>query len=260
MTSTATMIDDIRSRAQTLRLYGLLAYLDQWAEQPWVLPLIKAEEEARAERSLQRRIKEARVGSFKPMADFDWKWPKHIDRAQVDEVSTLSFIEAKTNVIFLGPNGVGKTMIARNMAHLAVLRGYTVRMCSAGELLAELGEQESIRSLNRRLRRYTRPDLLVIDELGYLSYDDRAADLLFEVINRRYEKCPTVITTNKPFSEWNEVFPNASCVVTLIDRLVHHSEIISIEGESYRLKEAREQSAARAAQRKGRQQSKKTSS
>ncbi len=120
---------------------------------------------------------------------------------------------------------------------------------TAGQLLGDLAGLDSDSALRYRLRRYAAPDLLVIDEVGYLSYSNRHADLLFELINRRHEKKSTLITTNKSFSEWPEVFPNAGCVVAMIDRLVHHAEILAIKGESYRRKEAQEQAAARSRKR-----------
>jgi DNA replication protein DnaC len=233
-------------RANALRLHGLASKLSLWADQPWVEPLLAAEEQERSARGLARRLRDAQIGPFKPMSDFDWHWAASIDRQQLEDLFTFEWLTHKNNVILMGPNGVGKTMIARNLAHQAALRGHSVRVCSAGQLLGELREQDSVRALNTRLRRYTTPQLLVIDEVGYLSYDPRAADLLFEVINRRYEQAATVITTNKPFAEWSDVFPNAACVVTLIDRLVHHAEIVQIEARSFRLKEAEEQRAQRA--------------
>jgi DNA replication protein DnaC len=131
-------------------------------------------------------------------------------------------------------------MLAKNIAHHALIAGHTVLFAAAGQLLGDLSASESDAALRRRLRYYSTPDVLVCDEIGYLSYSNRHADLLFELLNRRYEKKSTIITTNKSFSQWQEVFPNAACVVSLVDRLVHRSEIIAIEGESYRHKEATE--------------------
>ena len=137
-------------------------------------------------------------------------------------------------------------MLAQNLAHRALLAGHTVRFTTASAMLGDLAIQEGATALKRRMNRYTYPRALVVDELGYLSYGNRHADLLFEVVSRRYaaEKS-TVVTTNKPFAEWNEVFPNAACVVTLVDRLVHRCDIVEFEGESYRLKEARERKTRR---------------
>ena len=155
-------------------------------------------------------------------------------------------------MILIGPNSTGKTTIAKNLAHLALLGGYTARFATASAMLNDLAAQDSAPALNRRLRHYCRPALLVCDELGYLSYDARYADLLFEVVTRRYQHRSTIITTNKPFSEWNQVFPNAASVVTIIDRLVHKAEIITIDGDSYCLKEAKERAARKARARKDR--------
>ena len=131
-----------------------------------------------------------------------------------------------------------------------MLHGHTALFTSAGQLLGDLAALDSDSALRRRLRYYAAPALLVIDEVGYLSYSNRHADLLFELINRRHEQKSTLITTNKSFGEWSEVFPNAACVVALIDRLVHHAEIIPIKGESYRHKEAQERAEAKAKKRK----------
>ena len=170
----------------------------------------------------------------------------------------LEFLDEAANVILVGPNGVGKSTIARNIAHQAVLKGHSVLFTSAGHMLNELAAQDGDSALKRHLARFSRPHLLVIDEVGYLSYSNRHADLLFEIVSRRYEEKSTLITTNRPFSEWGEVFPNASCVVSLVDRLVHRSEILSIEGGSYRLKEAKERQRQRAATRKKRKSATRT--
>ena len=237
------MSDDVfKQRVANLRLHGILAHWSQLATTDWLPQLVTWEEEERTRRSLEKRIKDARIGRFKPLADYDWTWPKRCDRAAIESLMSLEFIANAVNVVLVGPNGVGKSMLAKNIAHQAVIRGHTVRFTNAGELLGDLAALESDTSLRRRLHQYEAPDLLLIDEIGYLSYSNRHADLLFELISRRYESKSTVVTTNKPFAEWSEVFPNAACVVSLADRLVHHSEVISIEGASYRLKEAKEKS------------------
>ena len=237
--------ESVRARLHDLGLYGLLANFDQIGEQPWIETVIGYESAERTRRSLARRIKNARIGAFKPMADFNWKWPGKIDRTVVEELFTFDFINDAANVVLIGPNGIGKTMIAKNLAHQAVLRGYTVRFTTASDMLHDLANQETDSSLTRRLRRYCHPQLLIIDEVGYLSYDARYADLLFEVVTRRYEHLSIVVTTNKSFTEWPDVFPNAACVVTLVDRLIHRAEVTTIEGESFRLKEAKERAKAR---------------
>lgn len=162
----------------------------------------------------------------------------------------LDFIQSATNVIFVGPNSVGKSTLAQNLAYRALLQGHTALFVTAAKMLVDLTALDGAAALQRRLRAYARPDILVIDELSYLSYSDRHADLLFEIVNRRYEKKPIVITTNRPFSEWGKVFPNASCVISIIDRLVYHlSEIQSIDAESYRMHEATERASKKRARK-----------
>jgi len=245
-----TLADELRRRLKRLGLHATLAELDQIAHEAWLSPLLAREEQERARRSLERRLRHAKIGRFRPLADFDWAWPKRIDREQIEALFTLRFLQDATNIVLVGANGLGKTLIAQNLAHHAVLQGHRVRFITAAELLSDLAAQETASALQRRLRHHLRPDLLVIDELGYLSYGHRHADLLFEIVSRRYTHKSIVITTNKAFAEWSTVFPHASCVVTLVDRLVHHAEIVRIEGDSYRHKEAQEREAKRLALRK----------
>jgi DNA replication protein DnaC len=242
--------DALHARAEALHLPGLLAHWSEAAGADWVTKLIDWEEQERRRRSLERRLKDAHIGRFKPLCDFDWAWPKRCDRAAIEALMALDFLHDAANVVLVGPNGVGKSMVAQNLAYQALIAGHTVLFASAGQLLGDLAALDSDSALRSRLRRYAAIDLLCIDEVGYLSYSNRHADLLFELTNRRYEHKTTLITTNKPFSEWNQVFPSAACVVSLIDRLTHHAEIIVLEGESYRLKESRERAAQKAATRR----------
>ena len=243
--------DTLRARAAALHLHGLLAHWSEAASQDWLAPLLAWEEQERHRRSLERRLKEARIGRFKPLCDFDWGWPKRCDRAAVEALMALDFLKEAANVVLVGPNCVGKSTLAQNLAHQALIEGHTALFTTAGQLLGDLCALDSDSALRRRLRHYAHPELLVIDEVGYLSYSNRHADLMFELVSRRYQLRSTLITTNRPFAEWHEVFPNAACVVSLIDRLVHNAEIIAIEGESYRLKEARERTEQRVRQRRG---------
>lgn len=239
----ALITDALAKRASDLKLYGLLAHwneLDPHAS--WVQPLIEWEEQERNRRGFERRLRNARLGTFKTLAQFDWQWPKQIDRQLISDQLQLDFVQTKSNIILLGGNGVGKSTIAKNIAHQAVLKGHSVLFTSASDMLNTLAAQDGNLSLQRRLKYFARPDVLVIDEVGYLSYGNRHADLLFDIINRRYEHKSTIVTTNKPFTQWEEVFPNAACVVSLVDRLIHHAQMITIDGESYRMKEARERS------------------
>lgn len=242
-------IDDLEGRVRALQLHGLLAHWDEIQGQPWLPRILEWEEASRAQRGLERRLRQARLGSFKPLEDFDWAWPQKIDRDHIEDLFRFHWLDSATNIVLVGPNGVGKTLIAKNLVHQAVLRGFSARFLTASELLNILAEQPSASALRRKVAFYTRPQLLAVDELGYLSYDHRYADLLFEIVSRRYEHKPLLITTNKPFAEWSEVFPNATCVVTLVDRLVHRCEILTVEGPSYRLKESK-QNAKRQAQKR----------
>jgi DNA replication protein DnaC len=243
-------VPEMVRRAKKLALHGLCAHIDEVAQQEWVDWLLRVEEQERRRRSLERRLRFAAIGRFKPMADFDWSWPTEIDREAVEELFTFGFMSEKANVVLVGPNGVGKSMISKNLAYQALLRGHRVLFTTASAMLNALAAQDGSLALQRKLKYYCGPELLVIDELGYLSYDNRHADLLFEVVTRRYEVASTVVTTNKAFAEWNQVFPNAACVVTLVDRLVHRAEILTIDGESYRLKEANERKAKQTAKRR----------
>ena len=241
---------DRKARASRLGFFGLAANLDDFASEPWVDALLDIEESERKRRGLLRRMRSAKLDRFKPMADFDWSWPKSIDRHLVQDLFDLSFLKDATNIVLIGPNGVGKTMIAQNLAHHAITKGYSARYTTASDLLNDLATQEAGRALTARLRAYTKPQLLVIDEVGYLSAGVRHADMLFEVVSRRYQRNSIVVTTNRPLKEWNDVFPSAGCVVTLVDRLCHRAEVVSIDAESFRLKEAKDRQQERKQKRK----------
>lgn len=241
-----TMTDaELRARAVALGFHGLVARWDELVREPWLHTVLDIEHSERRRRSLERRLLAARLTAMKPLVDFDWKHPKAIDRALVEELFELQFLRERANVVFLGPNGVGKTMLAQNLAHHAVLQGFTARFTTASAMLGDLDAQDGALALRRRLHRYVKPAVLVIDELGYLPYSNRYADLLFEVVTQRYMKAPIVITTNRPFSEWAAVFQSATCVGTLLDRLCHRVEVVQITGESWRLKEANDRTSRR---------------
>ena len=182
---------------------------------------------------------------FKPMADFDWNWPTAIDRSLVERALTVDFIAEARNIVLVAPRASAKTMIAQNLAYQAILKGHSVLFITAAQLLLDLGSQESSRTLDRRLKHYAKISLLVLDEVGYLAFDNRNADLLFQVVSRRYEKKSLVLTTNLAFVDWPTIFPSATCATALIDRVIHHADVIAIEGESYRLREARERAGQR---------------
>ena len=250
---TTTLSNSLSTQLQQIGLRTLPAQLDdflahaaksRWSPHQILEQLVQAESSERSRRSLERRLRLSGIKKFKPMADFDWSWPAKIERDVIERALTLDFLSENRNLVLVGRNGLGKTMIAQNLCNAAVLAGYSVLFRSAAALLEELHRQtpEGRRS---KLRTYTNVGLLCVDEVGYLSFDDKAADLLYEVINRRYERKPVILTTNRSFKEWNEVFPNATCIVTLLDRLLHHAEVTVIEGESYRVRESEQETAAR---------------
>jgi len=199
----------------------------------------------RERRSLAWRQRDSRVGNFAPMANFDWNWPKKINRETIEQLLLANFVDRGENAVLVGTQGLGKTMIAKNIVNNAVSKGHTALFVQASQMLVDLGAQDSTTGLERRLKHYVKPMLLCIDEIGYLSYDQRAADLIFQVVSRRYENKSIIITTNLAFNDWPTVFPGATSVASLIDRLIHHSEITLIEGESYRKRQAKHRKAAK---------------
>jgi DNA replication protein DnaC len=236
----AAGLDDILAHA-TKKRWGLIEILEHIAG---------LEEKDRARRGLDRRLQRSRLEKFKPMKDFDWNWPTKIDRPLVDSLLTPDFVRANRNVVLVAQAGLGKTMIAQNIAHEAVLAGHSVLFLSAADLLLDLARQESASQLERRLRYYAKVGLLVLDEVGFLAFDNRNADLLFQVVSRRYERKSLVLTTNLAFKEWHTIFPTAICATALVERVVHHADIVNIEGESYRVRESQAEAKDRKARRK----------
>lgn len=234
----------LRAVPSTLDDFVARATQARWSPRQILEGLAPLEMQERSRRGLERRLRLSGIKSFKPMADFNWSWPTRIERDVIERAFTLDFLSEARNLVLVGRNGLGKTMIAQNLCHAAVLAGYSVLFRPAAALLEDLHRQ-SPEGRRRKLRAYANVELLCIDEVGYLSFDDKAADLLYEVVNRRYERKPLIVTTNRPFKEWNEVFPNATCIVTLLDRLLHHADATLIEGNSYRVRESEQEAAAR---------------
>jgi DNA replication protein DnaC len=192
--------------------------------------LADLEERARVAVNLARRTRFACLGSFKTLDRFDWAHPEQIDRVLIERLVELEFVDRGENVLLKGGSGLGKTMIAQNLAQAALAAGFTVRFSTLAAALADLLGQESMPAF----RRYTNPDLLVLDELGYLPCDTRAADILYNIISRRHEQRSTIISTNLAFKQWGNTFPGAACVVALVDRFAQHCHRIEIIGESWR--------------------------
>jgi DNA replication protein DnaC len=250
---TPTPNDDLKTQLQLLGLaltaQGLedlvsRATAQRWSPRQLLEEIARSETADLARRSLERRLTQARLGRFKPIADFDWHWPRKIDRPLIERAFTLDFLAEARNLILIGANGLGKTMIAKNLAHQAVLAGHSVLFRTVSDLLADLdGDSPGLR--RRKFRFYARPTLLCLDEVGYLAYDSHAADLLYEVINRRYERKALILTTNRAFKDWNAVFPNATCIATLLDRLTHHADVTVIEGNSFRVRDSEQEATSR---------------
>ena len=190
-------------------------------------------------RGTERRLQAAKLGRFKKIHDFDWNWPKGLNKTRIEELMKGDFIDLKRNILLAGAQGLGKTMIAKNIGYQAAINGKKVFFTTASDLVLTLKSKGSQSERLQGLRKFSSPDLLIIDELGYLSYDCEAADLLFEVINRGYETGSIVFTTNLAFKDWNKIFPAAACLTAMIDRITHHLDVIKIEGQSYRLMESK---------------------
>jgi DNA replication protein DnaC len=239
MASADDLVDRIRRlgfRASRDALAAFLthAHKSRLGPTETVEQLIDLEERSRAAVNLARRTRFACLGAFKPLDRFEWSHPKEIDRNLVERLLELDFVERGENVLLKGASGVGKTMIAQNLGHAALAAGYSVRFASLASALADLLGQESLPAFERRIRRYTRPDLLILDELGYIPCDSRAADILYNIVSRRHAERSTVITTNLAFKQWGSVFPGAACVAALIDRFNQHCHKLLITADSWR--------------------------
>ena len=206
-----------------------LHYLELLAEQEAAL---------RRDRATKRRIRLARFPVIKTLDAFNWSWPKKINRLQVQNLFRLQFIKNKSNVIFLGGVGLGKTHLASALGYATCLKGNTVLFTSAIDIINTLTAAKAAGRMKQDLKKYTRPSLLIMDEIGFLPIDKHGADLLFQVISLRYEQGALVITSNRSFKDWPEIFNNDSTLTSaILDRLLHHAETVLIEGKSYRMKD-----------------------
>lgn len=226
----------------------------QAAEQHWdhlqyLQRLIEGEFNRRRERAIQRRVKEARFPVLKTLEQFRWDWPKKINRLQVQNLFRLQFIQDKANALFLGTVGLGKTHLATALGYAACLEGHSVLFANAIQVINELSAAQKNGTLRASLKKYLAPQLLILDEVGYLPIDQHGADLLFQVISQRYERGSIALTTNKAFKQWPSIFNNDSTITSaVLDRLLHHAETIVIEGGSYRMKDQMDSPGPAAAQ------------
>jgi DNA replication protein DnaC len=210
----------------------------QWSHVDYLARLLDNEIQRRHQLAIERRIAAARFPCLKTLDSFDWTWPKKINRAQVQNLFRLTFLKDKTNVIFLGGVGLGKTHLASALAHEACLRGHAVLFTTAVDIINTLTAAQTVGRLKPELKRYLKPTVLAVDELGYLPIDKTGADLLFQVISQRYEQGSIVLTTNQPYKHWPKIFNNDSTLTSaVLDRLLHHAETVVIEGKSYRMKD-----------------------
>jgi DNA replication protein DnaC len=182
----------------------------------------------------QQALKRSGIFPLTTLDSYDFTYPKSIDRDLCLRAASLDFIREKASCIFLGPSGVGKTHLANAIGQLACLRGYRVRFVLAADLVNSLTAAQARNTLHKRLSAWSAYDLLLVDELGYLSFDARGADLLYQVFNRRYQRASTIVTTNLPFKDWGKLFSTASAASAIADRLVHKGLLIRIQGKSRR--------------------------
>jgi len=209
-----------------------------WSHVDYLARLIDAQYQQRLQRTIHYRIQAARFPVLKTLEQFQWDWPKKINRLQVQNLFRLEFLAQKTNVIFLGTVGLGKSHLAAALGYAACLECHTVLFANAIDAINHLSTAQKKSVLKTELKKYLRPELLVLDEVGYLPIDQHGVDLLFQIISQRYERGSIVLTTNKPFKQWASIFNNDSTVASaVLDRLLHHAETVIIEGSSFRMKD-----------------------
>jgi DNA replication protein DnaC len=209
-----------------------------WTQLDFLSRLVEGEALRRKDQATQRRIQAAHFPVIKTLEQFNWTWPKKINRAHVQNLFRLSFLPEKANVIFMGGAGLGKTHLATALAYQGCLAGHTVLFTTAIDIVNTLTAAQSTHRLKAELKKYLSPSIVLVDELGYLPIDKTGADLLFQVFSQRYETRSTIVTTNQAYKSWAKVFNNDAILTSaLLDRLLHHVETITIEGKSYRMKD-----------------------
>ena len=211
---------------------------EQWTHGQYLGRLIEGESQRRQERAIARRVAAARFPMIKTLDQFNWNWPKKINRPQVQHLFSLGFLKDKASVIFVGGVGLGKSHLAVALGHAACLAGHSVLFTTAVEAINTLAAAQTQYRLKAELKKFLAPTILVCDELGYLPIDKAGADLLFQIISGRYENGSTIITTNQIYKNWSRIFNNDATITSaVLDRLLHHAETVLIEGKSYRMKD-----------------------
>src|SRR5437773_2832171 len=225
--SLASSVDRLAERARA----------EAWSHEEFLAACLEREVAARQDHGGEARIKAARFPARKSLEDFDYDHQRSLKRETIGHLGTLDFVEAKENVVFLGPPGTGKTHLAIGLAMRACQAGHRVLFATAAEWVARLAEAHHAGRLQGELTRLGRYPLLVVDEVGYIPFEAEAANLFFQLVSSRYERASLIVTSNKVFGRWGEVFGDDVVAAAMIDRLVHHAEVIALKGDSYRLKD-----------------------
>jgi DNA replication protein DnaC len=213
------------------------ARAEGWSHEEFLAACLEREVAARQDHGGEARIKAARFPARKSLEDFDFDHQRSLKRATIAHLGTLDFVEARENVVFLGPPGTGKTHLSIGLGIRACQAGHRVAFATAAEWVARLGEAHASGRLHTELTRLGRIPLLVVDEVGYIPFEAEAANLFFQLVSSRYERASVIVTSNKPFGRWGETFGDAAVAGAMIDRLVHHAEVVNLKGDSYRLKD-----------------------